>query len=176
MYIGKGGARQNLGAELLRRGLAFGIYPVVERVKDSAELIAAEAEAKEAKRGAWEFYVEPVVAEEEEVRERERERGEYLNFMRAAAVIFRGAAEILSRVFAILIILHAAPNSDVIFHSFFAAHTPTIDACRQRAAPPRPAPTGTEEPSSASKTAACSSCRRRPTRPNWHPSMRRWTS
>jgi hypothetical protein len=33
LYIGKGGARVNLGVELLRRGLAFGVHPIIERVR-----------------------------------------------------------------------------------------------------------------------------------------------
>jgi len=66
MWIGRGGARVNLGAELLRRGLAFGIPHVIERVRDSAELVAAEAEAKAVKRGVWEFFVEPVPEDAED--------------------------------------------------------------------------------------------------------------
>lgn len=66
MWVGKGGARVHLGAELLRRGLAFGIHPLLERVREGAELCAAEAEARAAKRGVWEFYVEPAPEEGEE--------------------------------------------------------------------------------------------------------------
>ena len=66
MWVGRGGARTNLGAELLRRGLAFGIPPVIERARDGAELAAAEAEAKAAKRGVWEHYVEPVGDDDDE--------------------------------------------------------------------------------------------------------------
>ncbi len=58
LYIGKGGARRNVGAELLRKGLGKGVWPVIERVRDSAELIAAEEEARTAKRGLWAFEPE----------------------------------------------------------------------------------------------------------------------
>jgi len=63
MWIGRGGARTNLGADLLRRGLAFGIPGIIDRVRDGAELVAAEADARAAKRGVWEHYVEPAPEE-----------------------------------------------------------------------------------------------------------------
>jgi staphylococcal nuclease domain-containing protein 1 len=34
LWVGKGGARRNVGAELLRRGLGYTIYPVIERVRE----------------------------------------------------------------------------------------------------------------------------------------------
>lgn len=61
LYLGKGGARKNIGAELLKRGLGRAVWPVVERVRDSEELVAAEEEAKAVKKGLWAF-----VKEEEE--------------------------------------------------------------------------------------------------------------
>jgi len=51
VWVGKGGARKNVAADMLRRGLAYGIYPVVERVLDGAALVAAEAEAKAGRGG-----------------------------------------------------------------------------------------------------------------------------
>jgi staphylococcal nuclease domain-containing protein 1 len=65
LYVGEGGARKLVGADLLRQGLAFGIRPVVERVRDASALLAAEKEAKDAKRGVWEHYTEPVLAEDD---------------------------------------------------------------------------------------------------------------
>lgn len=65
MWAGAGSTRRNVGEELLRLGLGFGVYPVIERVRESTALLAAEAEARAAKRGVWEHYVEEVPAEEE---------------------------------------------------------------------------------------------------------------
>jgi endonuclease YncB( thermonuclease family) len=59
IWVGKGGARKNVAVELLRNGFAYGIYPVIEKVRDSGDLISAEAEAKGVKRGVWEHYTPP---------------------------------------------------------------------------------------------------------------------
>ena len=67
MWTGKGAARRNVGAELLRGGLASTVGPVLERgTREGEELLAAEAEARAAKRGLWAFVAEPTVAEEGE--------------------------------------------------------------------------------------------------------------
>ena len=58
LWMGKGGARKSLGAELLRRGLGYGVHPIIERVRYADELCAAENDARAAKRGVWEHYVE----------------------------------------------------------------------------------------------------------------------
>jgi staphylococcal nuclease domain-containing protein 1 len=64
MWIGKGGARRNVGADILRKGLGFAVGSVLERgIREADELAAAEAEAKGVKRGVWQFVKE----EEEEV-------------------------------------------------------------------------------------------------------------
>lgn len=46
LYHGKGGARRNIGAELLRKGYGRGVWPVIERVRGSEDLVAAEEEAR----------------------------------------------------------------------------------------------------------------------------------
>lgn len=66
MWVGRGGARRSAAEELLRAGLATTIPAVVTRVKGSAELLAAEGEAKAARIGVWEGYVEPKAGEDED--------------------------------------------------------------------------------------------------------------
>ena len=67
MYIGKGASRRNIGTELVRFGLGSVVHQVVERgAKDGEELVFAEKEAREKKKGLWQFYVEPPPEEDEE--------------------------------------------------------------------------------------------------------------
>jgi staphylococcal nuclease domain-containing protein 1 len=67
MYIGKGATRRNIGTELIRLGLGSVVYQVVEKgAKDGEELVAAEKEAKEKKKGLWQFFVDLPPEDEDE--------------------------------------------------------------------------------------------------------------
>ena len=91
MWTGKGGARKSVAGELLRRGLAYGVQPVITRVRYADELVAAEAEARGVKRGVWAHYVEPVEDAGEEGAGGGDE-GEALAAALAAASVKGGAA------------------------------------------------------------------------------------